>query len=88
MNYDELLKYIGLFREKIEQGKLVLFVRAGVSQNTGIVSIQYIKAHKMISFSVGKFSENALLRDKLYDCYILNKYDEIQILIDSDCGAF
>ena len=33
MSYDELLKYIGLFREKAEQGKLVLFVGAGVSQN-------------------------------------------------------
>lgn len=33
MNHDELLKYIGLFREKAEQGKLVIFVGAGVSQN-------------------------------------------------------
>lgn len=33
MNYDELLKAIGRFREKAEQGKLVVFVGAGVSQN-------------------------------------------------------
>lgn len=33
MSYDELLTYISLFREKAEQGKLVLFVGAGVSQN-------------------------------------------------------
>ena len=33
MSYDELLKYIGLFREKAEQGKLVIFVGAGVSCN-------------------------------------------------------
>lgn len=33
MNNQELLEYIGLFREKAEQGKLVVFVCAGVSCN-------------------------------------------------------
>ncbi len=33
MSHEELLKYINLFREKAEQGKLVIFVGAGVSQN-------------------------------------------------------
>ena len=33
MSNDELLNYIGMFREKAEQGKLVIFVGAGVSQN-------------------------------------------------------
>lgn len=33
MNNQELLEYIGLFREKAEQGKLVVFVGAGVSCN-------------------------------------------------------
>jgi hypothetical protein len=37
MSYDALLEYIDLFREKAEQGKLVIFVGAGVSQN--------VKAH-------------------------------------------
>lgn len=30
MKNQELLEYIGLFREKAEQGKLVVFVGAGV----------------------------------------------------------
>ena len=33
MSNDGLLNYISLFREKAEQGKLVIFVGAGVSQN-------------------------------------------------------
>lgn len=33
MSNDELLNYISLFREKAEQGKLVIFVGAGVSSN-------------------------------------------------------
>lgn len=33
MGNDELLNYISLFREKAEQGKLVIFVGAGVSCN-------------------------------------------------------
>ena len=33
MSNQELLEYIGLFREKAEQGKLVIFVGAGVSCN-------------------------------------------------------
>lgn len=33
MSNQELLEYIGLFREKAEQGKLVVFVGAGVSCN-------------------------------------------------------
>lgn len=33
MGNQELLNYIGLFREKAEQGKLVVFVGAGVSCN-------------------------------------------------------
>ena len=33
MSNDELLNYISLFREKDEQGKLVIFVGAGVSCN-------------------------------------------------------
>ncbi len=33
MSHEELLKYIDLFREKAEQGKLAIFVGAGVSQN-------------------------------------------------------
>ena len=33
MNNQELLEYIGLFRNKAEQGKLVVFVGAGVSCN-------------------------------------------------------
>lgn len=33
MNNLELLNYISLFREKAEQGKLVVFVGAGVSCN-------------------------------------------------------
>lgn len=33
MKNQELLEYIGLFREKAEQGKLVVFVGAGVSCN-------------------------------------------------------
>lgn len=31
MDNDELLNYISMFREKAEQGKLVIFVGAGVS---------------------------------------------------------
>ena len=33
MDNDELLNYISMFREKAEQGKLVIFVGAGVSCN-------------------------------------------------------
>lgn len=33
MGNDELLNYISMFREKAEQGKLVIFVGAGVSCN-------------------------------------------------------
>lgn len=39
MGYEEMLKYITFFREKAEQGKLVIFVGAGVSCNvTGMPS--------------------------------------------------
>ena len=33
MGYEEMLQYIALFREKAEQGKLVIFVGSGVSCN-------------------------------------------------------
>ena len=33
MGYEEMLEYIALFREKAEQGKLVIFVGSGVSCN-------------------------------------------------------
>ena len=33
MKYEDLLNYVTLFREKAEQGKLIVFVGAGVSQN-------------------------------------------------------
>ena len=33
MSNDDLLNYISIFREKAEQGKLVIFVGAGVSCN-------------------------------------------------------
>lgn len=33
MSAQELLRYINLFREKAELGKLVIFVGAGVSRN-------------------------------------------------------
>lgn len=39
MNYEEMLEYIAFFREKAEQGKLVIFVGSGVSCNvTGMPS--------------------------------------------------
>ena len=33
MKHEDLLNYVTLFREKAEQGKLIVFVGAGVSQN-------------------------------------------------------
>ena len=56
--------------------------------NAGIVSLQCLKEHKMIHFSIGNLSQNALLQDQLYNFYILNQYDEIKSLLDSGSENF
>lgn len=56
--------------------------------NAGIMWIQCLKDHKMMRFSTGEFSQNTLLQDRLYNLYILNQYDEIKALLDSDSETF
>ena len=47
MSHEELFKYIDLFREKTERGKLVIFVGAGVSQNVAGMPSWDTLIHKM-----------------------------------------
>ena len=74
MNNQELLEYIGLFREKAEQGKLVVFVGAGVSCNVegmpdwnGLIrnmakAIGYSKC-TFCRYRSGTCQENCMLKD-------------------------
>lgn len=56
--------------------------------NAGIVSI-LCDTGKIEEFPIGKFSENSLLKDDLYNYYLLNKYDQIKLLLDGDsCDLF
>ena len=52
--------------------------------NAGIVSIQCIYEHKVMRFRIGELSDNALLKSEIFNLYILNKYDEIKALLNSE----
>ncbi len=56
--------------------------------NAGIVLIEYLKDHKMMRYCTGKLSQNTLLQDRLFNLYILNRYDEIKALLSSDAETF
>lgn len=47
--------------------------------NAGIVSMIHMDFKDTKRFLIGKFSENSLCQDKLYNLYLLNKYSEIII---------
>ena len=52
--------------------------------NAGIVSIQCLHEHKAMRFRIGELSDNALLKSEVFNLYILNKYDEIKALLNSE----
>ena len=56
--------------------------------NAGIVSILYFDIGNTKRFSIGEFSQNALLQDRLYNLYILNQYDEIKSLLENNSEIF
>ena len=56
--------------------------------NAGIVSMIHMDFKDTKRFLIGKFSENSLCQDKLYNLYLLNKYSEIKSLLESNCNSF
>lgn len=56
--------------------------------NAGIVLIECLTDLKTMRYYTGKFSQNALLQDRLFNLYILNQYDEIKALLSCDFESF
>lgn len=52
--------------------------------NAGLVSICCFHEHKAMRFHIGTLSDNTLLQSKIFNLYILNKYDEIKDLLSSE----
>lgn len=81
-----------LFSEN-DYARLIAFMESGdegatdlrqLFLNAGIVSIQCIHEHKVMRFRIGELSDNALLKSEIFNLYILNKYDEIKALLNSE----
>lgn len=51
--------------------------------NAGIIPIYYFDRGNTKRFSVGNLSESSLIQDRLFNLYILNKYDELKVLLNS-----
>lgn len=81
-----------LFSEN-DYARLIAFMESGdegatdlrqLFLNAGIVSIQCIHEHKVMRFRIGELSDNTLLKSEIFNLYILNKYDEIKALLNSE----
>lgn len=89
-------KQLRLFSE-IDYTRLISFLDSDDEQadvlkqlflNAGIVLIECLKDHKMIRYSMGNISQNALLQNRPFNLYILNQYDEIKALLSRDSDVF
>ena len=53
--------------------------------NAGIVSIQYIDdMGNTKQFSFGNISQSMLRHDRLYNLYVINRYDKIKLLLEDN----
>ena len=95
-NYDYTDGQLRLFSEN-DYSRLIAFMETNTEDsdklkqlfiNAGIVSILYSDIGNSKRFSIGEFSKNALLQDRLYNLYILNQYDEIKLLLENNSEAF
>lgn len=94
--YDVTDGQLQLFTEN-DYTRLTTYMESGTKNSTvlkqlflnaGIVSLQYFHLGISKQFSTGKFSENALFQDKLYNLYIFNQYGEIKSLLENDFEIF
>ena len=90
--YEVTDRELRLFSEN-DYARLIAFMESGdegatdlrqLFLNAGIVSIQCIHEHKVMRFRIGDLSDNALLKSEIFNLYILNKYDEIKALLNSE----
>ena len=90
--YEVTDRELRLFSEN-DYARLIAFMESGdegatdlrqLFLNSGIVSIQCIYEHKVMRFRIGELSDNALLKSEIFNLYILNKYDEIKALLNSE----
>ena len=90
--YEVTDRKLHLFSEN-DYARLIAFMESGdegatdlrqLFLNAGIVSIQCIHEHKVMRFRIGELSDNALLKSEIFNLYILNKYDEIKALLNSE----
>ena len=90
--YEVTDRELRLFSEN-DYARLIAFMESGdegatdlrqLFLNAGIVSIQCIHEHKVMRFRIGELSDNALLKSEIFNLYILNKYDEIKALLNSE----
>ena len=90
--YEITDRELRLFSEN-DYARLIAFMESGdegatdlrqLFLNAGIVSIQCIYEHKVMRFRIGELSDNALLKSEIFNLYILNKYDEIKALLNSE----
>lgn len=80
-----------------DYSRLIAFMEANTDEsnklkqlfiNAGIVSVECFTLGNTKQFSIGEFSNNALLQDKLYNLYILNRYDEIKLLLENNIETY
>lgn len=90
--YEITDRELRLFSEN-DYARLIAFMESGdegatdlrqLFLNAGIVSMQCIYEHKVMRFRIGELSDNALLKSEIFNLYILNKYDEIKALLNSE----
>lgn len=82
---------------KNDYSRLIAFMEANTEEsdklkqifiNAGIVSVIYSSLGDTRRFSIGEFSRNSLLQDSLYNFYLLNRYDEIKLLLENDSETY
>lgn len=73
-DYRKLVEFMDLKTSASKDLKQI-FLRAGV------VSICCSNETKILRYALGKFSQNALFQDTIYNLYLQNQYDQIQALL-------
>ena len=52
--------------------------------NAGILFIECYFKREPMRFCIGELPDNTLLKSEIFNLYILNKYDEIKALLNSE----
>lgn len=94
------IKKYNIFNEKLrlhsegDYSRLTTFMEASTADsdklkqlfiNAGIVSIQYIDdIGNTKQFSFGNISQSMLRHDRLYNLYVINRYDKIKLLLEDN----